>query len=188
MRGRSLMMAVAAAAWLLIPVPQARADWPLSFAHITCSPELGIFRLDALHGNEPTNGDARRIGAYTARQLEGEAIICELPQYRVVVEGRERITGRGPCGAVRGQQVRVSVNGRVVSHRFDERDAEGGWLEISVCETGPYSVELHTDAMTGGWAWVAFCREGLESAHGETSVAKRCMSWRTSEDGFPFGR
>lgn len=187
MRLRQLTMALAALAWAVTPAPQARADWPLSFAHSLCSPEIGLFRFDVVQANEPTLGEPG-AALRTARDLEATPVVCELPRYRIVVEGRYRVTGHGPCGAVRGQQARVRINGVPVSHRFGETELDDGWVELSACNNETYSVELHTQAEDGAWAWVTLCREDLPArGSGEERVAKQCQTWRDSDSDFPFG-
>lgn len=187
MRLRQLTMAIATLAWLALPPPQARADWPLSLAHITCSPELGVFRFDVLQANEPTRGDPG-AGLRSARDLETAAAVCELPHYRIVVDGRYRVTGHGPCGAVRGQQARVRINGTPVSHRFGDSEPDDGWIELSGCDGASYSVEVHAQAEDGAWAWVALCREDAPAiGRGEESVPKQCQTWRDGDPDFPFG-
>lgn len=186
MRLRGLTMAIAALAWLATPAPRAYADWPLSFARSLCSPELGVFRFDVLQANDPTRGQPD-AGLRSARELEAAPAACELPQYRIVVEGRYRVTGHGPCGAVRGQQARVLINGVPVQHRFGDSDSDDGWIELSACDHETYSVELHTQAEDGAWAWVVLCREDSPTTgRGEENLVKQCRTWRDGDPDFPF--
>ena len=192
MRARQLTMAIAALAWLAAPAPQARADWPLYFAHITCSPELGYFKLEPILSYAPTQGDPRRAGAYDARQLEASPVVCELPQYRIVVEGRYSVTGRGPCGAVRGQQARVTINGAIVDHRFegeaDQTDAADGWHEITGCDNNQgRTVRALVNTETGEWASITFCREAFAGGgQGEVESLQQCRTWNSYDADFPF--
>lgn len=188
-RRHAIVMALAMLGWLAQPIALARADWPLSFALVTCSPELGVFRLATLQGNEPTTGDPRRIGAFTATDLEAAPSICELPNYRIVVDGRYIGTGHGPCGAIRGQQARVSVNGAPVEES-ESPDQPGstqeGWIELTHCLGTSSTVEVHVEAATGAWAYVEYCQFGVTLAvPGVSDVSGQCRSWRSGV-GFIF--
>lgn len=74
-------------------------------------------------------------------QLQEEPFVCHLPDAEVIVEGRNRIAGRGACGAKAGAQVRVTINGKPVAYAFKAANTstnstsllQDGWIEPSDC-------------------------------------------------------
>lgn len=171
----------------------ARADMPEQFAHITCAPEIGLFKLDYLLAYLPHAGDPHRVGAYGARELEAAPQTCVLPGNAIIVSGQYQVTGRGPCGGALGQRVRVSINGAPVAYRFssdrDQTPLADGWIELSRCFDGGHTVEVRTNAQTGALTTVEVCSRTAPIRTGvrreETSTVN-CYVWKSWEEGYPF--
>jgi hypothetical protein len=120
-------------------------NWRDGSAILTCDPHEGHIELLSQQNYflnlEKEEGEVTGQNVYFPSQLEEEPFVCHLPEAEVIVEGRNRIAGRGACGAKAGAQVRVTINGKPVAYAFKAANTstnstsllQDGWIEPSDC-------------------------------------------------------
>ncbi len=170
--------------------------WREGRALITCYPGAGYFELQSLQvypeGIAPELGTPIVPRVYSPTELEEEAIVCTLPGSEIVVEGRDHVTGKGPCGARYGAEVRVTVNGVPVAGKFLTTPSGlvwngqigEGWIELSDCFQHMQSV---TVLSTEGRTEVKLCY--MVEGHVDTSdwlspISGMCKHWPTNQGPF----
>ena len=129
--------------------------WRDGSAIITCKPNEGYFELLSQQNYylDFDNEEGEIIGqnVFFPAQLEEHPVVCNLPGHEIVVEGRNKISGKGYCGAKLGAQVRVIVDGKPIAYKFEEVEPAAGssigllsegWIEISDCYERMHSVNV----------------------------------------------
>lgn len=180
----------------LICGPAYSDNWRNGRALISCYPGAGFFELQSLQvypeGISPEFGKPVVPEVFSPEELEQEPFVCELPGSDIIVEGRNMVTGTGPCGARNGAEVRVSVNGVPVAFDF-EKSPSGltmvsksgqGWIELSDCFERAHSVTIHS---IDGFTEVELCRlqnGKRDPSTGLTPVSGMCKFWSGFDDTF----
>lgn len=184
-----LSMAVVVFASLL--AAGASADpWREGRALITCYPGTGHFELQTKQAYRdniaPERGEIVRPQSYLSQELEDHPFVCELPGQKIVVEGRNRVDGKGYCGLISPSDVRVLINDVPVAYKFDEipgtetssiHKLSEGWIELSDCFEEMQSVTVYSSETS---LRVELCRVqkvGYEPGQKITQLAGNCKIW-----------
>lgn len=169
--------------------------WPEGRALITCYPGAGLFELQSHpsypDGIAPEFGPATTQRTYSPDELGQDPFICKLPGSEIIVEGRNNVTGKGPCGARLGAEARITVNGEVVAHTFESINGmeqldmlSMGWIELSECFGVSHTVKIQS---TDEFTEVELCRisEGeTDTSTWLTPVSGTCKFWPGYEDTY----
>lgn len=165
-------------------------------ALITCYPGAGYFELQSLQvypeGMAPEQGTPVVPRVYSPAELEEEPFVCTLPGSEIIVEGRDHVTGTGPCGARHGSEVRITVNGVPVTGTFLTTpsglvwngEIGEGWIELSDCFQHLQSV---TVLSVEGQTDVEHCY--MAEGHVDTSdwlspISGMCKHWPSNQGPF----
>lgn len=180
----------------LIYGPAYSDNWQHGRALISCYPGAGYFELQSLQvyqeGIAPERGTPVVPRVFSPDELERQPFICKLPGSEIIVEGRNTIAGTGPCGARRGSEVRITVNGAPVAFNFEEGPTSltktnmlgDGWIELSDCFERAHSVTIHS---IDGFTEVELCRlhnGNRDPSTGLTPVSGMCKFWPGFDDTF----
>ncbi len=165
-------------------------NWRDGSAAITCNPSEGFFELRSqqtyLLNEENEAGEVVGQNVYFPAQLEAAPFACKMPGYEVIVEGRNRIDGKGPCGAKDGSEARVLINGTPVAFEFESSNSSTtsisklreGWIELSDCFERMHSVTIRSSSPSS--ISVELCRiediKAVESAEW-IPVSGACKIW-----------
>ncbi|MDJ0920769.1 MAG: hypothetical protein QNI84_06545 [Henriciella sp.] len=85
----------------------ANADQFLGSAlHIMCDEEAGFFELQT----KQAPNISHYPDMYTINTLEQTPFICEFNRHKIRISGKNRVDGKGPCGAVHGKFAQVTIN------------------------------------------------------------------------------
>lgn len=165
-------------------------NWRDGSAAITCNPNEGFFELRSqqtyLLNEDSKPGEIVGQNVYFPAQLEEAPFVCKIPGYEIIVEGRNRIDGKGPCGVRDGAEARVMINGIPVAAEFESSNSSTtsisklreGWIELSDCFERMHSVTLKSSSPSS--ISVELCRiEDIKSD--ETAewipVSGACKVW-----------